>query len=207
MTILVANQKGGCGKTTIAMQFANFLAYNKGKELIVLDADFQGSFYDRREDDIKTFPENVPGYEVVKVEPEQISVIIKETEKVEGIVLIDFPGRLDNDNLIDALITADYIICPFAYDYATIESTLTFALLCKEMKLKAKIIFLPNRIKQSVKYETREDVKIAFSNFGTIAPSISDRVAMERASTLTMNNDVLTIVNNSFLFLMNEIKI
>lgn len=47
MIILFGNQKGGCGKTTNCIQFANYLV-EKGKEVLVLDLDFQRSLSDRR---------------------------------------------------------------------------------------------------------------------------------------------------------------
>ena len=51
MIILFGNQKGGCGKTTNCIQFANYLV-EKGKEVLVLDLDFQRSLSDRRKEDI-----------------------------------------------------------------------------------------------------------------------------------------------------------
>ena len=54
MIILFGNQKGGCGKTTNCIPFANYLV-EKGKEVIVLDLDFQRSLSDRRKEDIATY--------------------------------------------------------------------------------------------------------------------------------------------------------
>ena len=64
MIILFGNQKGGCGKTTNCIQFANYLV-EKGKEVLVLDLDFQRSLSDRRKEDIATY-DNEPKYEVIQ---------------------------------------------------------------------------------------------------------------------------------------------
>jgi chromosome partitioning protein len=209
MVIVFANQKGGCGKTTTCMQFANYLCgIKKLENLLVLDVDFQGSFYERRGDDLKSFENNDVLYEVLRVEPNEAPRIIKATEKVEGsIVVIDFPGRIDDDDLVHVLRAADFIVCPFAYDYNTLESTITFALLCRKLELRAKILFLPNRIKKAVNYETKEDTKEAFNSFGVVLPEISDRVAMERGTTLLLTDDVYYIVKGAFEAILKEINI
>ena len=62
MIILFGNQKGGCGKTTNCIQFANYLV-EKGKEVLVLDLDFQRSLSDRRKEDIATY-DNEPKYDL-----------------------------------------------------------------------------------------------------------------------------------------------
>ena len=209
MVIVFANQKGGCGKTTTCMQFANYLASVKHIEnLLVLDVDFQGSFHDRREDDLKSFPDNDVLYDVMRVDPEEVPEIIRATNNVEGsMVVIDFPGKVDDDNLEYVLKSADFIVCPFSYDYNTLESTTIFALLCEKLTLKAKILFLPNRIKKAVNYDTKELTQLAFSKFGVILPEISDRVAMERGSTLVLSDDVHSIVKEAFDVISTEINI
>ena len=64
MIILFGNQKGGCGKTTNCIQFANYLV-EKGKEVLVLDLDFQRSLSDRRKEDIATY-DNEPNMRLYK---------------------------------------------------------------------------------------------------------------------------------------------
>ena len=42
MIILIGSQKGGCGKSTLCINIATWLA-NQGKDIAVLDADLQQS--------------------------------------------------------------------------------------------------------------------------------------------------------------------
>ncbi|MDH6358935.1 ParA family protein [Parabacteroides sp. PF5-9] len=207
MVILVANQKGGCGKTTVSIQLANYLA-TKGVELLAIDTDFQGSFYDRREDDKKTFPDNEILYEVIKAEAEEIPKIIENVSQVENaILLIDFPGKLDDDNLIHILMNADIIVIPFAYDYNTVESTITFGMVLQKLKVPGKLFFLPNRIKSSAKYDTKEQVNEVFSNWGIVLDEIPDRVIFERGSTLEIGSEAEKVVKLPFDTLIEQGKI
>ncbi len=115
MIILFGNQKGGCGKTTNCIQFANYLV-EKGKEVLVLDLDFQRSLSDRRKEDIATY-DNEPKYEVIQTDISNVAKIISDFTKVEqGNLLIDLPGKIDDDALGTILKAADIIICPFKYE-------------------------------------------------------------------------------------------
>lgn len=197
MLVLVTNQKGGCGKTTIAMQFANYLA-KKEVPLIVLDCDFQRTFMNRREDDIKNFPENELPYEVQETKIEEI-VPIANSIGDEGVVIVDCPGRIDN-SMDEALKAADFIIIPFAYDINDVNSTIIYSIICQDLQLKGKIIFVPNRYNRSIRYETQDDVMAAFSMFGVISPEIAERAAMKRANSLILTSEVEVIVADAFEF-------
>ena len=52
--VTFANQKGGVGKTTLCIAFANYL-FSKGVRVTVIDADFQHSIVKRRNADIKEY--------------------------------------------------------------------------------------------------------------------------------------------------------
>ena len=224
MKIIFANQKGGCGKTTNCIQFANVLA-QQGKDVILLDIDFQKSISDRRNADMEelsatntrsdeenTFDNEIP-YEVIGVDSERISDVFQEIDNYDNntFILVDMPGRIDDEGqeFILILQSADVIIIPFNYDKLTLDSTGFFIQLLQHLKnesvIKAKIVFLPNKVKNNVKYDTLNDANEILSQFGIIAPPISDRVAMERLSTLGISDEAFEIVDKSYKFIINEI--
>ena len=61
--ITFANQKGGVGKTTLCVTFANFLV-TKGLRVVVIDCDFQHSIMKCRNADLKKYGEQEMPYEV-----------------------------------------------------------------------------------------------------------------------------------------------
>lgn len=65
--VTFANQKGGVGKTTLCVTFANYLV-TMGVRVIVVDCDFQHSIVKCRKADIKKYGEQHMLYEVVAYE-------------------------------------------------------------------------------------------------------------------------------------------
>lgn len=197
MVIVFGNQKGGCGKTTNCIQFANYLI-EKQKEVVVLDLDFQRSINDRREEDINTF-DNEPSYEVLPATTAKAASILQDFESVsDGNLLIDLPGHVNDDSLIPILQAADIIVCPFKYDKLTMDSTGVFIKILEHLKLKAKVFFLPNKINKSIRYDTKEAIFTILNNYGTVTAEIPERVAMERFNTLAISNECIEIVSNAY---------
>lgn len=206
MIIVFGNQKGGCGKTTNCIQFANYLAY-KGINCIILDVDFQKSITDRRKQDLNTF-DNEPQYEVIDAELEKVSEMIDNFKQInDGHLLIDLPGRVDDDGLIPILTHADVIVIPFRYDKLTMDSTAMFIKILEYMKVKAKVFFLPNNIETSVKYETKEEVKEILKQYGTVTDEIPSRVIMQRLYTIDIDKKAIEIVANAYENIISEAKI
>ncbi len=206
MIILFANQKGGCGKTTNCIQFANYLS-DKGVDLVVLDLDFQKSIIDRREEDLETF-DNKPLYEVMYREINEVSSFLKDFEKSGGgNLLIDLPGKIDDDDMEAILRKADVIICPFKYDRLTMDSTSLFIKILDYLKIEAKLFFVPNSIKKSVKYEIKEQVVGILNTYGMVTPEVSERVAMERVNTLLITDEAKEIVKETYDFIIKKSQI
>jgi len=203
MIILFANQKGGCGKTTHCVHFANYLAEKK-IELVVLDLDFQRSVYDIRSEDVAKY-DNPPKYEVIKGNLGEVSKMFADFNSVDGgNLLIDLPGKIDDDALGAILKAADVIVCPFSYDRQTINSTGVFVQVIDFFKVKAKVFFIPNRINRSVKYENKEMIIDVLGKFGKITAEVYDRISIERLNTLELGNDVLDIVRPAYDLIINE---
>ncbi|WP_428330356.1 ParA family protein [Mucilaginibacter sp.] len=182
MIILIGNQKGGAGKSTLTLLLANYLTTVHQHKVTILDMDYQQSIAAKAEK--AKILENEPLYEVVPVDlsqfPDLLHVILNNKQ---DIAILDMPGKMDDDGLIPALGAADIVLCPFAYDEFTVDSTLLFAMVVRQINNRAPLIFIPNRIKQTVKYETQTEVEKVIREFGVIIPAIPDRIDFQRVST------------------------
>jgi len=205
MKIIIANQKGGVGKSTVTTLLANYLVLDKKENIIILDMDYQETVFARWEED-KQMYSNEPLYEVMKVDLEEYSKYSKALNEVktEGHILLDTPGKLDDDNMLAILKDADLIICPFAYEKTIFESSLFFSKVAHHVNPKIKIVYLPTKIKGTVKYETEGKVKEILSAYGTIAPKIPDRVALERIDTVSIGTEARSLIQEPFDYIYNS---
>lgn len=104
-TIAVISQKGGAGKTTIALHLA-VVAANRGKSVAVIDIDPQASatsWGDSREEENPS---------VISIQPSRLDKVL-ETARKEGadLILIDTAPHSEGASLAAARV-ADYILIP-----------------------------------------------------------------------------------------------
>ena len=118
VVIAVANQKGGCGKTTVAMNLAGVLAGEGGLKVLLMDADPQASAQQwamRSED-------NGVGFEVMTHPHEDVHRKVRDMSgKGYDVVIIDCPpgasqsstGK-DSQTSISrmAILSADVVLVP-----------------------------------------------------------------------------------------------
>ena len=105
-TILIANPKGGSGKTTISINTAGYLA-NRGDCVALLDLDRQqsASLW------IESRPENLPYIATLETR--------KNDNLLDDWLVVDTPAGLRGKDLTDTLRSADKIIvpvCPSLFD-------------------------------------------------------------------------------------------
>lgn len=259
MRILIANQKGGAGKSTLCILLANYLTLEKKDEVLVLDMDFQASVHEKWETDWEVYRNNIRAqvyneivnavgisdelpnspksnltdeylvglidtnkvqfpdlegyrplldadaldetrpYQVMKQDMEdypKIKPLLANYE--DGHVIIDLPGKMDDDNLVGVYQDADLIIVPTGYDQMTNVATLTFAQVVKAINPNAKVVFIPNRIKPGVKYELKADVHKYLQSFGLITEEVKDSVMFQRINTYSITKELLDNIQPVF---------
>jgi chromosome partitioning protein len=197
MIILIGNQKGGAGKSTITLLLANYLTQAKMKAVTVLDMDYQQSIAQKYER--AKLLENTEPYTVVAASLEHFPGLknIMAADATQ-IVLIDLPGKLDDDGLIPVFGAADLVICPFSYDEFSFESTVLFSVVLRKINAEVPLFYIPNRVKANVKYETRLDVDEQLSKLGSVTSPLPDRIDFQRVNTFQTPLAILPVVLNAF---------
>jgi chromosome partitioning protein len=182
MVIIIGNQKGGAGKSTLTLLLANYLSQIRGCKVTVLDMDYQQSISQKFEK--AKILENAEPYEVLAFGLSDFPAMADTLKQnPNDIVLIDLPGKLDDDGLITVFKAAQIAICPFAYDEFSFESTVPFALVLKKINPEVHLLLVPNRIKANVKYEIKADVDEQLNQLGLVTAAIPDRIDFQRTNT------------------------
>ena len=214
--IVFANQKGGCGKSTLCLLLANYLAWQK-KSVCVIDTDTQQTLVQQRKDDIEfleddKMPYPIQGFDVGT--PEIMQQLMENAKAFDGYVLIDCPGNMKEDGLVPVLTQADYIICPFRYDQKTLSSTSAFVSILRELwnKLDCKevpLLFIPNNIVRKGNIEEKRmwrEVAKTFSMIGTLLESVPGRAALEKTNTYEITSVQRDVVEPTFKNVLEIIK-
>lgn len=187
--ILFSNIKGGVGKTTLSAHFTEYLAEHE-YPVAAVDADLQASLSRHRERDVKEAPQRPLPWEVIKLntfDGEKVKAVVKKLKQVDGIIVVDCPGNLNDNNLSILFEAADFIVIPMAFDIDTIDATNIFINVVKK-RSKAKLLFLPNRI--NVSEGRAQDLIIQEKNIkdlnkvGKVMPRIKQSVVIKRYTTI-----------------------
>ena len=187
--ILFSNIKGGVGKTTLCAHFTEYLAEQEFP-VAAVDADLQASLSRHRERDVKEDPQRLIPWEVVKLntfEKDKVESAVKKLKKVDGIIVVDCPGNLNDNNLSVLFEAADLIVVPMAFDVDTIDATGIFVSVVRK-RSKAKLLFLPNRINVSEgkakELEMRDRIIKELNRIGKVLPRIKQSVIIKRYTTI-----------------------
>lgn len=206
MKIIFGNQKGGVGKTSLAILFANYLA-EKNKKVIAIEMDVQKSIAATRRQEVEDGIALKNPYEIVYTALGDYLKFAEALKSTNVNLVIDLPGKLDDPNLVPILKDADIIVCPFDYDLRSFVSTGTFANVVKKLDDKKHIVFIPNRIRASINYELKDKVDAKLSELGFLTAPISERVALKRLSTFGITEEQKSIVGNIFDLIIEKTKI
>ena len=178
--IAFSNQKGGVGKTTLCVLFANYLVA-KGKKVIVVDCDGQTSIKSKRENDKNKYVEDKPQYDVHTLDisnPDKVKRELTALRKQDAIVLLDTPGHISQKGLPPLFALTDYIVVPFKFEPTSIQSTGVFITFIKRLKksldfMKSDMIFVVNdwdtRFGKQDEMELYEKTEISLARLGMVS--------------------------------------
>lgn len=213
--IVFANQKGGVGKSTLCMLFANYLAF-KRKDVCIIDTDLQKTILMQRRKDSTVFGDQEEPYSIQDFDiddPTAVQQLMESATQVEGYVLFDSPGTVSEDGLVPMFVNADYIICPYEYEEKTLDSTGVFIQVMNQLRqsypqMKAKLFFVPNKI--DVRIGTSEEMRMwkqtdeIFAKFGKVTPRVTSRATLKRINTFELTNQQRDAVKDAFDYLIKQ---
>lgn len=178
MILLVGNRKGGCGKSTIAVNLAAKAAKSLKGTLVILDADRQETAANWTEERDEN-PDNLPYIPIVQKYGKIKNTIIELAKKYDH-VIIDVAGR-NSDEMRSAMTVADTMLMPFKpsnSDFRTIPDMLSALEDVSDINPKLRAIAMLNMCNPSVtnKHENRQwrEVLEQISEF-KVGPNIYDR--------------------------------
>ncbi|AVF49528.1 hypothetical protein AL492_00250 [Elizabethkingia anophelis] len=210
MIITFATQKGGAGKTTLALAFANYLSMVSERKINVFDFDYQKSFFNKwKEDEYSVLPK-LYDVEVIGDEDEEqpfadLEKIIDLKESKE-IYLFDLAGTLDQ-KYSDLLIYSDFIIIPFEYSDVSVKSTLVFKNLLGLLESEAERIFIRSKYDKGYKYLNQKEMDIEISKYGTLIESpVYKRNCLQTIDTRKLTYEQKNAIKRPFNEIIEEIN-
>ena len=137
MIILVGSQKGGCGKSTTAVNIATILAHNSC-DVVLVDADRQCTAANWAADRVSAT--RLPVVHCVQ-KYENISSTLLDLKKRYEYIIVDAAGR-DSRELRTGMVAADMLLVPFRPsqpDLDTIPNLTEIIIQAKDLNPKLKV--------------------------------------------------------------------
>ncbi|QOR74624.1 ParA family protein [Cruoricaptor ignavus] len=210
MIVTISNQKGGVGKTTFAMAFANFLSLERGLTLTVFDYDYQKSFYTRWLRDSESLPEKEPLYEVINLVADAGRLV--DTSEMLGnhdsseIWLFDLAGTLDAAYL-QLLKLTDAFVIPFEYSDLSTKSTAMFNAMLDECQFMGTRFYIKSRMDKGYRYPTQGTFDAYLKNAGVLIEApLYKRNCMHKINTRTYPTDVKEATRETCIELISKMN-
>ena len=200
MIITFATQKGGAGKTTLAIAFANYISTLSERKIHVFDFDYQKSFYNKwKEDELLELPKlydvEIAGDQQRPFSDFEQLIGLKESKEIN---IFDLAGTLD-EKYSDLLIYSDVIIIPFEYSDVSVKSTLVFKNVLGMLESEAERIFIRSKYDKGYKYLNQKDMDVEISKYGILIESpVFKRNCLQTIDTRKLTYEQKYAVKNSF---------
>lgn len=174
--IAIANQKGGCGKSTLAVAIAS--ALGKRRRVVLLDADVQGTAAEWGGSG--RLPVEVRSVPVEEGNSRLLLEAIAEASEVAEVVVLDLPPH-SSAVLSAALAVADLVVVPAQPSSADLSATAkTLAVIREAREVRGKgqprCLLVPSRVDRRT--ASGREIEAALSDFGEpVGPAICQRQA------------------------------
>ncbi|MCC2590397.1 ParA family protein [Chryseobacterium sp. MFBS3-17] len=201
MIITFATQKGGTGKTTLAIAFANYISMLSQRKIKVYDFDYQKSFFHKwQEDELSETPKlyNVESVDEEETQPFSDFETLIQLKESEEINLFDLAGTLD-EKYSDLLIYSDFVIIPFEYSDVSVKSTLVFINMLGLLESEAERIFIRSKYDKGYKYLNQKAMDDELNKYGLLLQSpVFKRNCLQTINTRKMTYEQKYAVKKSF---------
>lgn len=217
--ITFANQKGGVGKSALCSLFGNYLLSEKGVNVRVVDGDAQKSIIKKRDFARNNSGRNIDTqyYPISLLDLSQGAEFKASFRNLlasvnEPFILIDTPGNIREEGLIDILLLSDYVVVPFNPQVAVMQSTFAFIkfycrvfrnAMTKSNLKPAQLLFVPNMIVASwgtiaEKNAWENTIKIIQAKYGTVTSDIRLYKVLSLWDTISLFPEQLRLVQDAF---------
>src|ERR1035437_6558130 len=144
--VTIANQKGGCGKSTVTALVANWLSQDHKQNVLVVDTDLQASLAHMRSaiSASQGGEGEALSYELVQKPLNQLMEFCTSVFNNYDLILVDMPGILytpegSSKDIVSFLYICDVVLIPVRAGLFDIDSSVSFLKKLKEMQdFKAK---------------------------------------------------------------------
>jgi chromosome partitioning protein len=131
--VAVASQKGGVGKTTLALELAAAVAASSGRALLV-DIDPQ-----RSAEEIVASSRNVPFDFAAEDNPGVLKQL--RTIRDYDTIIVDTPGSLELAAILDGVLaSATFALIPMVPERAAVQPTIRTARMCKDRGVPHRVV-------------------------------------------------------------------
>lgn len=209
MIITFGTQKGGAGKTTLAIAFANYISGISERMIKVFDFDFQKSFYHKWKEDENSELPKLYDVEVIDEDNKQPFSDFEhliEMKESDDINLFDLAGTLDA-RYSDLLIYSDFIVIPFEYSNVSAKSTMVFINFLGLLESQAERIFIRSKYDKGYKYQNQKGMDAEISKYGALLKSpVFKRNCLQTIDTRKLSYEQKYAVKNVFSELISYIN-